>query len=201
MFVLKLGIVCTMMFFLVGCGRTIYPITAGFHNQIPEKDTRIVVWGNHESAVGAAVTWLQRKQMRLIERARILEVFKEQKMQLTHSSEDEGNILRVGRLLGADWIVFVDTTMRSNERTAIAGTIAKSWIEYHLSVAVRGVNVETSEILWSGSAHYPEGAGNPEAGIVYLTNSALEHAWCPEGKWINRSTWTDGGCKQEAGQK
>jgi len=189
-----------VIFFLIGCGRTIYPVSDGFHNQIPEKDTRIVVWGNHESAVGAAVTWLQRKHMRLVERARILEVFKEQKMQLTHSFEDEGDVLRVGRLLGADWVVFVDTTMRSNERMAIVGSIADSWFEYHLSVAVRGVNVETSEILWSGSAQFPKGIKNPEEGIVYLTKTALRHAWCPEGKWTDRSKWTDGGCKKEAGQ-
>ena len=75
MFMLKLWIICTVIFFLVGCGRTIYPVSDGFHNQIPEKNTRIVVWGNHESAVGAAVTLLQRKHMRLVERARILEVF------------------------------------------------------------------------------------------------------------------------------
>ena len=199
MFMLKLGIVCTLMLFLIGCGRTVYPVTEGFHSQIPEKDTRIVVWGNHESAVGAAVTWLQRKRMRLIERARILEVFKEQKMQLTHSSEDEGNILRVGRLLGADWVVFVDTTMRSNERFAINKYGGGSWSEYHLSVAVRGVNVETSEILWSGRAHYPQGVNNPEAGIGYLTNHALERAWC-SGEWTVSSRWTDGGCKKEAGQ-
>jgi hypothetical protein len=194
MFMLKPWVICLVLLCLVGCGRTIQPISEGFHNHIPEKGTRLVVWGNHESAVGAAVTWLQRKKMRLVERARILEVFKEQKIQLTHSSEDEGDILRVGRLLGADCVVFVDTTMRSNERLARNQYGAAAWIEYHLSVTVRGVNVETSEILWSGSAQYPKGINNPESGMVFLTQNALGHAWCPEGKW------TDGGCKQKAGQ-
>lgn len=74
MFMLKLGIVCTVMFFLVGCSRTVYPVSGGSHTQIPEKNTHMVVWGDHEAAVGAAVIWLQTAQMRLVERARMLKV-------------------------------------------------------------------------------------------------------------------------------
>lgn len=165
------NLVWIVLLFSVGCGRIVSPVTQGFHSQIPEKGARVVVWGDNESAVGAAVVWLQRKHLRLIERARMLEIIKEQKIKLTHSAEDEGNILRIGRLLDADWLVFVNTTVRSNERAAVNQYRANSWIEYHLSVAVRGVNVETSEILWSGRAHYPEGVNNPEAGIAYLAKT------------------------------
>lgn len=194
MFVRKLWMVCTAMVFLVGCSHEVHPVSVGFHIQIPEKDTRVVAWGNHESAVGAAVSWLQRKHLRPVERARIHEIFKEQQVQLTNSSEDEGSILQVGEILGADWVVFVDTAVRTNERTAMNKYNAAFRNEYHLSVDVRGVNVETSEILWSGSAQYLKGVNNPELGIIYLTQTALEHAWCPDGKW------TEGSCQKEASQ-
>ena len=86
-------------------------------------------------------------------------------MQLTHSSEDEGNILRVGRLLGADWVVFVDTTIQVVNPANIGGTPTQRFFDnfgaafggmpaskrqalraqaqlmqlvYHVSVAVRG---------------------------------------------------------------
>ena len=191
-----LCVVCMAAMLLVGCGRTIHPLTEGFHLQIPEKGTRAVVWGNHEVAVGAAVTWLQRKRLRLVERARLHEVLKEQRVQLTHSPEDEADILRVGRLIGANWVVFIDTKMRSNERTAVTQYRADAWVEYHLSVTVRGVDVESGEILWSGRAHYPKGVNNPEAGIIYLTDNAFDRAWCPEGKWKEHGAWRKGGCQE-----
>lgn len=52
---LKLWIVCIVMFFLVGCGQTIDSSPEYFHNQITEKDTRLVVWGNYELALTMSI--------------------------------------------------------------------------------------------------------------------------------------------------
>ena len=48
-----------------------------------------------------------------------------------------------------------------------------------MSVAVRGVDVESGEIRWSGAAHYPGAISNPEQGVVFLAEFALGHAICP----------------------
>jgi len=56
-FMLKLWIICIVMFFLGGCGRTIHPGSEGFHNQIPDKEMRLVVWDNHEAALTASIAF------------------------------------------------------------------------------------------------------------------------------------------------
>lgn len=171
---------------LASCNKIIRPLSEGYHNQLPEQGTRVIVWSNYDSAVGVAVTWLQQKRLRLVERAHLHEVLREQRIQLTNTPIDNESILKIGKLIGANSIVFIDISAQSNQRIAINPQGASSWTEYHLSVTVRGVDIETGEILWSGRAYYPRAGVNPEAGIIHLTQRALEHAWCPEGKWIDQ---------------
>ena len=54
---LQRWIVCTVMFVLVGCGRIMHPDSEGLHNQTSDKEMRLVVWGNHESALAASITF------------------------------------------------------------------------------------------------------------------------------------------------
>ena len=89
----------------------------------------------------------------------------------------------------SEWL-FVDVRMTSG--------VSRVETVYNLSVSVRGIEVETSEVLWSGNAFYPEPINNPEAGVVYLTEDALERAWCPPGLWRDREyVWEKEGCVKE----
>ena len=76
--------------------------------------------------------WLQNRGFRLVERSHLKQIFREQKIRLTHTSEDEADLLHVGRLIGAEQVVFV----------MWAGD----------SVSVRGVDVQSGEVSWSGTA-------------------------------------------------
>ncbi len=189
----------------IGCAKTLYPVTTGYHAPITEemlsKKYRIVVWGNHPGMVNAIIGWAQEGGHTVVERARLQEIFNEQKIRLTHTPDDDADILRVGRLVGAEIVIFAEVTMRSDvvSRAYLGpyGGGGRSETVYHLSVAVRGVNVETGEVRWSGSATYPGPINNPDLGIVYLANSAINRALCRVKagyEWKEMSAFGESGC-------
>lgn len=45
--------------------------------------------------------------------------------------------------------------------------------------------MESGTVMWTGTSHYPQAINNPEAGIVYLTQSALRRGLCPAEAWIS----------------
>ena len=100
---------------LPGCASPILPVTNGSQSDLPDPGSTLVVWGQHKVAVGEAVTLLQTYGLRVVERARLQQVFDEQKIRLTHSSDDDAQLLKVGKLVGAGSIVFVDTESSSGQ--------------------------------------------------------------------------------------
>lgn len=151
---------------LTGCAEqaTYIPVTDGFQMQPTAKATRTIVWGGHPSATGTAITWLQRHGVKVIERVRVQQLFDEQSIRLIHGSEDDAQVLRVGRMLGAGLAVFIDTPITTGSHFVSGGfayghigsSQTKGSTVHSTSVWVRGVDVETSEVLWSGTARYPE---------------------------------------------
>lgn len=182
-----------------GCARTLDPVTTGFHAPIDPnapKNPKVVVWGNHAGMVNAIIGWVQQGGATVVERARLQEVFEEQKIRLTHTTDDEAGLLKVGRLIGADHVIFAEATVTpATSSRAYVGSYgggAVSETVYHVGVAVRGVAVESGEVRWSGTAHYPGPINNPEQGIVYLAQSAIARALCRVEVGY---TWTKGnGC-------
>lgn len=177
---------------LMGCtpDHTVYAKTDGAHNSTLKTNQRTVVWGKNEEAMATAIAWLQNKGFVLVERDRLQQVFNEQRVQLTHSPEDGPKILRVGRILGADSVVFIDDIIREDRYGG-----------FHITVAVRGVNAETGEIEWSGSAVLPDSVTEPEGSVRRLTRLALDRALCPKGRWTEEqyvpwwNWWTQVGCR------
>lgn len=181
-------------FWVQGCAGKIMPISNGSQNDLPEPGSTAIVWGQHKGAVGETVTLLQRFGLRIVERSRLQQVFEEQKIRLTYSPDDDAQILKIGKILGADSIVFVETETSSSQRSGAFvnqyGGTAQSETITNVSVAIRGVNVESGEVMWTGTSHYPQAINNPEAGIIYLTQSAVMRGLCPAGGWKNE----DEGC-------
>jgi len=181
-------------FWVQGCAGKIMPISNGSQNDLPEPGSTAIVWGQHKGAVGETVTLLQRFGLRIVERSRLQQVFEEQKIRLTYSTDDDAQILKIGKILGADSIVFVETETSSSQRSGAFvnqyGGAAQSETITNVSVAIRGVNVESGEVMWTGTSHYPQAINNPEAGIIYLTQSAVMRGLCPAGVWKNE----DEGC-------
>lgn len=180
-------LVLTALFFILGVpGCTIMPISNGSQSDLPDSGSTVVVWGQHKGAVGETVTLLQQWGLRIVERSRLQQVFDEQKIRLTYSTDDDAQILKVGKILGADSIVFVETETSSSQTTQASvnqyGGNFSSQRLTNASVSARGVNVESGEVMWTGSAHYPQAINNPEAGIVYLTRTAVLRGLCPAWK-------------------
>ncbi len=187
----------TALFFILwisGCAGSIKPISSGSLSDLPEPGSTAIVWGQHKGAVGETVTLLQQGGIRIVERSRLQQVFEEQKIRLTYSTDDDAQILKVGKILGSDSIVFVETETSSSQTSQAFvnqyGGGSRSETVTNASVAVRGVNVETGEVMWTGNAHYPQAINNPEAGIIYLTQTAVMRGLCPAGAWKN----DDEGC-------
>lgn len=167
---------------VLGCSCAVhYPVTDGFHKTLPQPNTRAVIWGDHPTAVGTVTTWLQKRGLTIVERARLQQVFNEQQIRLTHTPDDEAQVLRVGKLLGAETVIFVDTSFQKELRSSYYADAYKAeggtHTEYSASVSIRGVNVETSEVVWSGMARYPNPVGGIEDALAKLTCQALATGW------------------------
>ena len=171
------------------------PISNGSQSDLPTPGSTAIVWGQHRGAVGATTTLLQQWGLRIVERSRLQQVFDEQQIRLTHSPDDDAQILTVGKILGADSIVFVETETSSSQssRAVISpyGGGAHTETVTNASVAVRGVNVETSEVIWSGTAHYPQPINNPETAIIYLAQTAVMRGLCPSEYWKGNTEGCD----------
>ena len=193
------------LFVLPGCANTVYPVTTGFHAPIDPSQLnmkrRVVVWSNHAGVGNAIIGWLQHGGHTVVERARLQAVFNEQGIRLTYTPDSDADVLRVGKLVGAERIIFAETTISSAVSSrayyGAYGGGARSDTVYHLSVSVRNVDVETGEVRWSGSASYPTPINNPEVGVVYLARSAIARATCiveAGFEWKEGSQWEKGGC-------
>lgn len=183
---------------------TLHIITSGSHVAYTDEEwdrikrnerqkRRYVVWGNHAGAAQMATQSLQEIGAIVVERARLQEIFEEQRIQLTHSSDDDSQILKVGRLAGAERVVFIEVIDRP-ELTRVA--YGRSATVYHISVSVRCIDAETAEIRWSGSSTLNKPTTNPELSILNLTRAAMARATCPVergAQWIEH----DGSNSQE----
>ncbi|MGH9427750.1 MAG: CsgG/HfaB family protein, partial [Terriglobia bacterium] len=169
-----------------------------------------VVWGNHPAAVSRIIELIQQAGYPIVERSRLDAIFDEQKTRLMHTSEDMPALLRVGQLVGAGRIAFVEAQQRSDTRSGTISTpgaivpMGNVWITtpptsesysvtlYHVSVAVRAVNVEDGTIRWSGTAAYNKPINNPEFALGLLAEGAFRRAVCPIEKgyrWIEQGPW------------
>ena len=161
-------------------------ITDGYHVKLPPANATVVVLGDHPVATGAAVTWLQKRGLTIVERTGLQKVFSEQQIRLTHTPEDEADFLKVGRLIGASVIVFVETatsagavssssmvvTRQGGFGSSSASTVSSS------GAAIRAVDVQDGSLAWTGHARYQQqSASAPEDALVKLLCQALATAW------------------------
>lgn len=187
---MQLLLLATLLFILSvsGCAGIIMPVTSGSQYDLPDPESSIVVWGPHNGAVNKAVTTLQQLGYRIVDRSRVKQVLDEQKIMLTHSTDDTAQLLKVGKVLGAGSIVFVEIETSSSQTSR--GGMHSNTVT-NVSVSARGVDVESSSVIWSGAAYYSKPINNPEEGIVYLTQSAINRGLCLGTGWKNDSEGCD----------
>ena len=143
---------------------------------------RYVVWGNHSGSTNSALELLQQRGHTVVERARLLEIFDEQRIRLTHTTDDDAQVLKVGKLTGADRVLFVDALDHVEVVNAAYigpyGGSSNSTSVHQVSVAVRAVDVESGEVQWSGHSTMSEPITDPEVALPLLTKAAMMRATC-----------------------
>jgi hypothetical protein len=133
----------------VGCQEV--PATQGSHHRLSAAPDRVLVVGNQPSAVSAAVTWLQSRGLSAVGTPMPWEI---------PAAKDlvEGQ----AKELDAQAIVWVQQT----------GDLRAPMI------AVRGIDVGSQAVLWSGYARATSYRSTPIAHrVTMLTCQALEAAW------------------------
>lgn len=150
---------------LAGCGT--YPIANGSHTSLPRPNSRVVIWGGDISAAEEARSWLKTRGLTIAE-----EIFRDEPGGLTHTEQDEAQLRDVAKRAGAETVVFVDVSIKLGE----SWTFGASGTMQDATVAVRGISVETGEIIFEGVARHLKPHPN-DTGVVALTCYAFESAW------------------------
>ena len=177
---------------LAGCGGTMYPITSGSHRAGPIPGGRYVVWSNHAAASQAITSFLLQLGQTVVERSRLDQVFAEQHLRLTHTPDSEADVLRVGKLVGATQVIFVEVQGAEPPQRSYMFTISTP-----PTVMVRSVDVQTGTVLWSGSALYPEVPSNMNRAVGTLAHWGMWRAMCrtEAGDIWEEPDARQGGCK------
>ncbi|MFM8552918.1 MAG: hypothetical protein ACKOCD_11535 [Nitrospiraceae bacterium] len=163
-----------------------YIMTGGSHQPVVlttswMRPPKVVVWGRNEGVVARVSGYLTEDGSMVIERSRLQHILEEQRLRLTMGSDDE--ILRVGRLAGAEAIVFVEANVKT--------------------VTVRSVNVEDGTVRWVGSATAGWGIDGADSALFLLVDWAISRALCPleqGAQWIEpRPFLHQAGCHDKDG--
>ena len=121
------------------------------------------VHGSGSRAAGIVTTLMLDLDVHMVERAKLDEVLKEQVIQLTHA--DDANVLKVGRLLGAQAIIVgeVQQWERQMEERRHA-----------VSLTLRIIDVETGVVLFSGEGHLADSfTDDPEQSARLILHRIL----------------------------
>lgn len=177
--------ICYVLFFyiaLTGCAisghdpspaEEPYIITSGNHkpsikqslsSHQKDKPLHVIIWSSEPAVVSHLTEGFLNLGIIVVERAALERVFDEQRIRLAHASDTD--IFRVGGLLGADKIVFVETTARP---------VGSGYI---LTVTIRGVDVQSGEVEFSGTATGREPAFDREFSLGALATWAVDRAAC-----------------------
>ncbi len=168
---------------LAACGPiVIYPTTEGFHSGLPSPNSTVLVWSAQPAVTDSATSWLQRRGLKLLEPAAVQQMVLEDGVRLTHARGDEAQVLRGGTRLGADLVVFAESTIRTGEESSAHQEGGRSHGHggqiYYASVSIRGVSLKTHEVVWSGTARMTHRFhGEVDESLAKLTCQALATAW------------------------
>jgi len=188
---LQVVLMVMVLLSLAGCGSdTFYPITSGSHARVDSfghasGPNRFIIWSNNPAAQQFLTGEMLFLGHTVVERARLDQLFDEQHIILRHTPEDAGNILRVGRLVGASHVIFIRVDFDEYDKQS------------PVSVSVRNVGVESGEIVWSGYAYSTKRVASHDEAAQKMTSWAVNRAMCPIEagyRWIEPSEEDHRGC-------
>lgn len=182
-----------------------YVVTDGSSKRLPPQNARVAVWGLHPVVTNTVVGWLRERGHVVIEPTELQHLFDQQNIRVTRSFADEQQAARVAKQLDVALIIFTQsalgTTVVDSTGTTTAAVPYPGAMRTALSsasVALRGVEVASGELVLSGTAKYPQQlAAAGQDTLAILACKALETAWgltppgeqaffpdepCPSGK-------------------
>lgn len=160
----------------------LFPETEGYHHKLPKPGSRVIVWTDAGRVPLIAVTWLHKRGLILIEPAKVLQVLGAERGGLT--VHEEARLLQAGRLLNAATLILLDSTVGAGgDRAPVSAGDGKGhsrdkWYGDG-SVTVRGVDIESGELIFLGHAAYPERlfVGDEKEMTAKLICQAFATAW------------------------
>ena len=169
---------------LPSCYSFLHIVTDGSHKHLPEKHVRMAVWGLRPVVTHTVVAWLRDNGFTVMEPSELQQAFDKETIRVSRSFADEQNAIRVAKQLGVGLVVFTqsaigETVVNSPGTTSSAapfpGAVPTTFSS--ASVALRGVEVASGQLIFSATAKYPQqlaGAG-PDT-LSTLACLALETA-------------------------
>jgi hypothetical protein len=119
--------------------------------------------GSGSRVAGIITTLLLDLDINMVERAKLDEVLKEQVIQLTHA--DDANVLKVGRLVGAQAIIVGDVQQWERDEHSRTNKV---------SLSLRMIDVETGQLLFNGEGHLADfTTDNPEGSARLIVHRIL----------------------------
>ncbi len=152
------------------------PHAVGFEAPVPKAGTRVVVWGNHATAVDQASSWFHQQGLLVLDRTRLQQGFPDKQPRLTGSSKDWAHILEASNRVGADLVAFVEVSnVKGGQKFSLSQV--RSSPSFALTVEIRGVKPRSGEIVTKSKAWQTGPAQEPDLVIEGLTTRALDEAW------------------------
>lgn len=113
--------------------------------------------GSGSRVAGIVTTLLLDLDINAVERAKLEEVLKEQVIQLSHA--DDANVLKVGKLVGAQAIFVGGVQQWERHEQSRTNTV---------SLSLRMIDVETGQLLFSGEGHMTDPTSDDPEGSARL---------------------------------
>ena len=119
--------------------------------------------GSGSRVAGIVTTLLLDLDINMVERAKLDEVLKEQVIQLTHA--DDANVLKVGRLVGAQAIIVGDVQQWERQEQGRTNKV---------SLSLRMIDVETGQLLFNGEGYLADfTTDDPESSARLIVHRIL----------------------------
>jgi len=167
------------------CSSSLHIVTDGSAKRLPQKNTRVAVWGLRPVVTNTVVAWLRDNGFAVMEPAELQQAFDKEHIRVSRSFADERNAVGVAKQLGVALVIFTQSALGETVVSGMSSTTGAAPFPGSVpttfssaSVAIRGVEVASGELIFSATARYPQQLtpAGPDT-LATLTCQALETAW------------------------
>lgn len=175
----------TFLLLLSSCSSSLHIVTDGSAKRLPQKNTRVAVWGLRPVVTNTVVTWLRQKGLAVMEPAELQQAFDKEHIRASRSFEDERNAVRLAKQMNVALVIFTQSALGETVVSGMSSTTGAAPFPGSVpttfssaSVAIRGIEVVSGELVFSATAKYPQQLtpAGPDT-LAVLACQALETAW------------------------